>query len=45
MKIYIVHARSPRRFESLEDARAFAARYFERTGNIVAITEGRTRRA
>jgi hypothetical protein len=36
--MYVVHSRSPRRFKTLEEATAFASRYFERTGNIVAIT-------
>jgi hypothetical protein len=35
---YTVHTPSPRHFATLEKAQEFASSYFERTGNVVAIT-------
>lgn len=36
---FIVHTRNRRRFNKLSEAIKFAAAYFKRTGNVVAITE------
>lgn len=36
---YIVWTRRPKRFKTLDAASEFASRYYEATGNIVAITK------
>lgn len=38
-KPFTVHSRSAKRFETEAEARAYAERYFQQTGNIVAITK------